>query len=160
MMYVSDNFLAEQLLLMASYQAFGFFSCNNIIDSIIKTECKKNPSIPVWVDGSGLSRYNLFTPDDFVFILDKLNNEFGKSRIRSILSSGGHGTLKNYFVSDSTNIYAKTGTLSHVVTLSGYMTTKKGNELIFSVLVNNSTASSRYVRKAVEKFIKKVRSSY
>ena len=59
--------------------------------------------------------------------------------------------------SDSSFIYAKTGTLGGVVALSGYMYTKKGKLLIFSTLVNNHQASATAVRRAVEKFIHQLR---
>lgn len=109
------------------------------------------------VDGSGLSRYNLFTPQDFVMILDKMQREFGMNRIREILPTGGEGTLANYYKADSTFLYAKTGTLSGVVALSGFLTTKKGRELIFSVLVNNNQAPAALVRRAVEGFLQNLR---
>jgi D-alanyl-D-alanine carboxypeptidase/D-alanyl-D-alanine-endopeptidase (penicillin-binding protein 4) len=110
------------------------------------------------VDGSGLSRYNLFSPKDMVVILNKMKNEFGMLRIKNIFPTGGQGTLNNYFKADSNYIYAKTGSLSGVIALSGYLYTKKGKELIFSVLVNNHQASATDVRRAVEKFLKGVRS--
>ena len=131
-----------------------------IIDTILKTDFKDLPQKPGWVDGSGLSRYNLFTPQDLVSILNKMKNEFGMERVKRIFPTGDQGTLANYFTSDSDYIYAKTGTLSGVVTLSGYLYTKKGKELIFSVLVNNHQASGTEVRRAVEKFLQGVRNRY
>jgi D-alanyl-D-alanine carboxypeptidase/D-alanyl-D-alanine-endopeptidase (penicillin-binding protein 4) len=78
-------------------------------------------------------------------------------RIKSILATGGTGTIRSYYKADSGFIYAKTGTLSGVVALSGYLYTKKNKLLIFSVLVNNHRTSSTNIRKAVEKFIEEVR---
>ncbi|MBK7098528.1 MAG: hypothetical protein IPH58_09450 [Sphingobacteriales bacterium] len=42
-----------------------------VIDTILKTDFKNIPQLQAWVDGSGLSRYNLFTAKDFVYILKK-----------------------------------------------------------------------------------------
>jgi D-alanyl-D-alanine carboxypeptidase/D-alanyl-D-alanine-endopeptidase (penicillin-binding protein 4) len=153
MMHESDNFFAEQSLLMVSNERLGYMSDEKIIDTILKTDFKDLPQKPRWVDGSGLSRYNLFSPQDFVFILNKMKNEFGMDRIKVILATGGTGTISNYYKADSGFIFAKTGTLGGVVALSGYLYTKKGKLLIFSTLVNNHQASSTAVRRAVEKFI-------
>jgi len=160
MMHRSDNFFAEQVLLMLSNEKLGVMNDEKIIDTLLKTDFKDLPQKPRWADGSGLSRYNLFTPQDFVFILNKMNNEFGMDRIKVIFPTGGEGTLSNYYKADSNFFFAKTGTLSAVVALSGYLFTKKNKLLIFSVLVNNHQASATTVRRNVEKFLQEIRSKY
>ena len=160
MIHRSDNFFAEQSLLMVSNEMLGVMNDAKIIDTLLKTDFKDLPQKPRWVDGSGLSRYNLFTPQDFVAILGKMEKEFGMNRIKEIFATGGEGTISSYYKSDSGFIYAKTGTLSGVVALSGFLTTKKGKQLLFSVLVNNHNGSATAVRRAVEKFIQGIRNTY
>jgi serine-type D-Ala-D-Ala carboxypeptidase/endopeptidase (penicillin-binding protein 4) len=160
MMHRSDNFFAEQTLLMVSNELLGVMNDAKIIDTLLKTDFKDLPQKPRWVDGCGLSRYNLFTPQDFVFILNKMKNDFGMARIKTILPTGNEGTLEGRFVRDSNYIFAKTGTLSGVVSLSGFLYTKKNKLLIFSVLVNNHNSSASQVRSAVEKFIEGIRNKY
>ncbi|HET9747243.1 MAG TPA: D-alanyl-D-alanine carboxypeptidase [Chitinophagaceae bacterium] len=160
MMHRSDNFFAEQSLLMVSNERLGVMNDAKIIDTLFKTDFKDLPQRPRWVDGSGLSRYNLFTPQDFIAILNKMKNEFGMERIKVIFPTGGEGTIGSYYKVDSNYIFAKTGTLSGVVALSGYLYTKKGKLLIFSALVNNHQASATAVRRAVEKFIQGIRNNY
>ena len=160
MMHRSDNFFAEQSLLMVSNEMLGVMSDSKIIDTLLKTDFKDLPQKPRWADGSGLSRYNLFTPQSFVAILNKMKNEFGMERIKEIFPTGGEGTLSSYYKSDSSFIYAKTGTLSGVVALSGFMYTAKNKLLLFSVLVNNHQASATAVRRAVEKFLQGIRRKY
>ncbi len=160
MMHRSDNFFAEQSLLMVSNEMLGVMNDEKIIDTLLKTDFKDLPQKPRWADGSGLSRYNLFTPQDFVAILNKMKNEFGMERIKVILPTGGEGTISSYYKADSGYIYGKTGTLSGVVAFSGYLYTKKGKLLIFSTLVNNHQASATDVRRAVEKFLQGVRNKY
>jgi len=160
MMHRSDNFFAEQTLLMASNEHLGYMSDEKIIDTILKSDLKDIPQKPRWVDGSGLSRYNLFTPQSFVYILNKTKNEFGWERLKNILPTGGTGTLSSYYKKDSSFIYAKTGTLSNNCALSGYLITKKGKLLIFSILANNYITGATPVRKAVEKFLLAVRENY
>lgn len=157
MMHRSDNFFAEQMLLMVSQEKLGVMNDEKIIDTLLKTDFASMPQKPRWVDGSGLSRYNLFTPQDFVFILDKMQSEFGMERIKKILPTGGEGTISNYYQQEAGQIFAKTGTLSGVVAFSGYVYTKAGKLLIFSILVNNNTAQASDVRHAVEAFIREVR---
>jgi D-alanyl-D-alanine carboxypeptidase/D-alanyl-D-alanine-endopeptidase (penicillin-binding protein 4) len=160
MMHRSDNFFAEQTLLMASNEKLGYMSDRDMIDTLLKTDLAGIPQKPKWVDGSGLSRYNLFTPQGFVFILNKLKNEFGWERIKNILPTGGTGTISSYYKTETGFIYAKTGTLSNNCALSGYLITKKNKLLIFSVLANNYQTSATPVRRAVEKFLKNIRYNY
>ncbi len=160
MMHRSDNFFAEQILLMVSNESLGTMSDASIIDTLLKTEFKDLPQKPNWVDGSGLSRYNLFTPQDMVMLLNKIRLEFGMDRVKIIFPTGNEGTLTNYYKSDSTFIFAKTGTLSGVVALSGYLYTKKNKLLVFSILVNNHQSSAASVRRAIEKLIHSVRKRF
>jgi D-alanyl-D-alanine carboxypeptidase/D-alanyl-D-alanine-endopeptidase (penicillin-binding protein 4) len=160
MMHRSDNFFAEQSLLMVSNEKLGIMNDAKIIDTILKTDFKDLPQKPRWADGSGLSRYNLFTPQDFVAILNKMKTEFGMERIKTIFPTGGEGTISSYYKADSGYIYGKTGTLSGVVAFSGFMYTQKGKLLIFSTLVNNHQASATDVRRAIEKFLQQIRNRY
>ena len=156
MMHRSDNFFAEQTLLMVSNEMTGVMNDAKIIDSLLKTDLKDLPQKPRWVDGSGLSRYNLFSPNDFVFLLNKMKNEFDWNRITTILATGGEGTLSNYYINLKDRIFAKTGTLSNNLALSGFLITQQNKTLIFSVLVNNHMGNTTQIRKAVEKFLTEV----
>lgn len=160
MMHRSDNFLAEQTLQMVSHTKLGIMNEDKIIDNLFKTDYANLPHKPSWVDGSGLSRYNLFTPEDFIWVLNKTKQEFSWDRIKTIFPQGNEGTLRGLYKNYSENIIAKTGTLSNQVALSGYIITKKGNEFTFSVLVNNHRSTASMVRKAIEAFLSKVIEQY
>ena len=86
-----------------------------------------------------------------------MKTDFGMDRIKNILATGGTGTIRNFYKADSGFIYVKTGTLSGVVALSGFLYTKKNKLLIFSTLVNNHHSSSTEIRRGIEKFIEEVR---
>ena len=159
MMHVSDNFFAEQLLLMAGMKLTGELATGRAIDTLLKTSLAGFPDKPKWVDGSGLSRYNLITPRDLVWILDKMRKEFSWQRITDIFPTGGKGTLRNY-VGESGRLYAKTGTLSGVLALSGYVITRKNNTLIFSVMVNNHTQPNGLIRGRIGNFLKYLIDNY
>ncbi len=160
MMHRSDNFFAEQTLLMASNEKLGYMSDGEMIAYLLNTDLKDIPQKPKWVDGSGLSRYNLFTPKSFVYLLNKMKNEFDWERIKNILPTGGEGTLSSYYKTEKGFIYAKTGTLSNNCALSGYLITKNNKLLIFSVLANNYQTGATPVRRAVEEFLKNIREKY
>lgn len=152
-MHRSDNFFAEQSLLMVSNERLGIMSDTKIIDTLLKTDYAGMPQTPKWVDGSGLSRYNLITPQDFVWLLNKMKQDFSWERITGILQTGGQGTLSSYYKKYAGRIYAKTGTLSNNVSLSGYIITNKGKTLTFSVMVNNHNAAVSNIRREVETFL-------
>ncbi len=160
MMHRSDNFFAEQTLLMVSNEKLGIMSDRKIIDTLLKTDLKDLPQKAQWVDGSGLSRYNLFTPEAFVWLLNKLNIEFGLERIKILLPGANEGTLANLYKGYEGNIFAKTGTLSNNVALSGYLVTKRNKTLLFSVMVNNHQSTAVSIRKQIEKFLTSIIDRY
>ena len=160
MMFRSDNFFAEQTLLMASNERLGLMNDQEMIDTLLNTDLKDLPQKPVWVDGSGLSHYNLFSPEDFIFLLKKLKYEFGLERMKRILPTGGQGTLGNRYKQDSGYVFAKTGSLSGVITFSGYLITKKNHLLLFSILVNNNNGGEREIRDAIQQYIGELRARF
>jgi D-alanyl-D-alanine carboxypeptidase/D-alanyl-D-alanine-endopeptidase (penicillin-binding protein 4) len=160
MMYRSDNFFAEQTLLMVSDQELRVMNDERIIDSLLQHDLADLPQKPSWADGSGLSRFNLFSPRDFVMLLGKFKNEFGMERMKKILPTGGEGTLKKYYLNDSGYIFAKTGSLTGVLSISGYLYTTKDRLLEFSVLVNNHLGNTSAIRQAVEEYIEYIRKNY
>jgi D-alanyl-D-alanine carboxypeptidase/D-alanyl-D-alanine-endopeptidase (penicillin-binding protein 4) len=160
MMYRSDNFYAEQSLLMASSKVFGYLDEKKMIDTLLKSNFQLLPQVPRWADGSGLSRYNNFSPRDFISILLQMKKEFGMERIKTILPTGGTGTISSYYLADSGSIFVKTGTLNGVVALSGFLYTKKNKLLVFSVLVNHHNSSATIIRKGIEEFVQGLRNNY
>lgn len=158
MMERSDNFFAEQTLMMAASRLWDTISSAHTISYLLANDLKSLPHPPQWGDGSGLSRYNLFTPRDFVRLLTLMQEQFPKERLWKIFPTGGKGTLMNYYQQQS--VHAKTGTLNGVVTLSGYLETKKKRTLIFSVMVNNHHETPSSVRKAVERLLAMISKEY
>jgi serine-type D-Ala-D-Ala carboxypeptidase/endopeptidase (penicillin-binding protein 4) len=157
MMYRSDNFFAEQTLLMVSDVELGYMKDEVIIDSLLTGPLADLPQKPSWVDGSGLSRYNLFTAQDFVTLLIKFKNEFGMDRMKRILPTGGTGTLKNRYLAGAGYVFAKTGSMNGVVCLSGYVYTIKKHLLEFSILVNNEMDSAPAIRREMETYVEFLR---
>jgi D-alanyl-D-alanine carboxypeptidase/D-alanyl-D-alanine-endopeptidase (penicillin-binding protein 4) len=157
MMLRSDNFYADQIVLMASEQLFGRMDDAALIDSAKKLFFADLPQSMRWVDGSGLSRYNLNTPENYIAILQKMQAKFGEARVKNIFEKGGEGTIAAYYKNFPGTMYAKTGTLGGQVALSGFIYTPKQQKLYFSVLVaNHMSPSSTQVRRAVETYLTRV----
>ena len=160
MMQRSDNFYAEQILLMSGEEQFGLLDDDSVRRKLLDSSLSNLPQKPRWVDGSGLSRYNLFTPETFIAILNRMKDEYGIERLKTIFPTAGIGTLINYPKEERGYIFAKTGTLSGVVALSGYLYTHKNKMLIFSILVNNHRTTANEVRKSMQLFLTTLRNRY
>ena len=158
MMHRSDNFFAEQTLMMCAAKLWDTISTAHMIKYMLDHSLSQLPDTPHWVDGCGLSRYNLFSPRDFVTVLTDMYKKYPVERLYSLFPTGGKGTLKNYYKQQF--VHAKTGTLTGCVALSGYLVTKKNKTLIFSVLVNNHNNSATNVRRDVERFLTRIYENY
>ncbi|MGY0039529.1 D-alanyl-D-alanine carboxypeptidase [Pedobacter sp. NJ-S-72] len=140
MLLPSDNFIAEQLLLVYANQFQRELSGTDAIRYVLNKYLKDLPQRPRWVDGSGVSRMNLFSPADMVVLLRMIDKEVNnRQKLFSMLPAGGmRGTLKNaYPKTDHPFVFAKTGTFSNNYNQSGYLVTKKGKTLVFSLMNNN-----------------------
>ena len=153
MMHRSDNFFAEQTIMMSSYEYLGEMNDVKMIDTLLKTIFADAPQMPKWADGSGLSRYNLFSPNDMVWVLDKLKDSFGMERIKVILPTANEGTLKGMFAGYENRIFAKSGSLSNNFCLSGFLFTKQNKRFTFSVMINNYRADYAIMKKEIESFL-------
>lgn len=161
MMEVSDNFLAEQILLMVSAKIGGGMSTEKAIQHVSTKYLTAMPQKPVWVDGSGLSRYNLFSPQTMVYVLDKMYKEFPEERLFNIFAVGGRtGTLKGNYGGPTPYVYAKSGTLTNNYCLSGYLKTKSGKTLVFSVMNNHFQKENWQIRQQTQKLLEHIRDNY
>jgi serine-type D-Ala-D-Ala carboxypeptidase/endopeptidase (penicillin-binding protein 4) len=161
MMVESDNHIAEQLLLQCAGALSDTLNPAIAINYATKNLFSDSPDKLQWVDGSGLSRFNLFTPRTIVNLWDKIYFAVPKDRLFSLLAVGGKsGTIKNWYKAKTPYIYGKTGTLSNNHSLSGFLVTKSGKTLIFSMMSNNYVASGNDVRKQMEKIFKMIYERY
>jgi len=89
MMQASDNMLAEQLMLLYATANKLPLSTEKAIAHAVEHHLADLPDKPVWKDGSGLSRYNLFTPRTMVALLQKIYAKVPQERLFRILPAGG-----------------------------------------------------------------------
>jgi serine-type D-Ala-D-Ala carboxypeptidase/endopeptidase (penicillin-binding protein 4) len=164
MLQPSDNFIAEQLLLVCSSVKFGVLNTDSVINYSKAHYLDDLPDRPQWVDGSGLSRFNLFTPRSIVALLCKISDEMkNDSLLRSLMPAGGVvGTIRNAYKTDNGRpfVWAKTGSLMNVHNQSGYLVTRKGKHLAFSFMNNNFTRSSREIRDEMVRIITYIHDNY
>ncbi len=159
MMKVSDNFLAEQLLINASAYLTDTLSIKPAQTFMQNGPLKDIKQRPRWVDGSGLSRYNLMSPMSLVQVLEKLYVKEGLEKLKLFFPWGGvNGSLENSFSGLSEPyIFAKTGSLGNTYCLSGYLLTKKGKTLIFSYMNNHFTKPIAAVKKEMQEVLEAIR---
>lgn len=157
MLEVSDNFIAEQVLLLAAHTIADTLRTEISIKYMKENYLNDLPDEPYWVDGSGLSRYNLVTPRSMVMLLTKIKEEVPQERLFNLLAVGGvSGTLKNYYAADEPYIYAKTGTLRNNHSLSGYLKAKSGTILAFSFMNSNYTVPTNHLKEEMETILKEL----
>ncbi len=161
MMQDSDNFIAEQLLLQCAALVSDSLKPANAIKYVTEKWLADLPDKPRWVDGSGLSRFNLFTPRSIVVLWDKIYAQVPQERLFSLLAVGGQsGTIKNWYKNDTPYIFGKTGSLNNNHILSGYLRTRTGRILIFSFMNNNYLAPTNEVRKRMEEVLLTIYNKY
>lgn len=157
LMVISDNFIAEQLMVQVGLEKTDTASVKHGIRYTKAHLLPNFPQAPKWVDGSGLSRYNLITPEDLVYVLEKMYNEIPHEKLLSYFPVGGKsGTLKKWYANDKPYVFAKSGTLSNNYNLSGYLITKKGNWYIFSLMNNHYKGSSSDRKEEMARILKRI----
>lgn len=161
MMRDSDNFIAEQLLLMCANVLSDTLKPEIAIKFMKDTHLSDLPDEPIWVDGSGLSRYNLFTPRSIVALWKKIIETVPHERLFTLLATGGvNGTIRNWYGGEKPYIFGKTGSLSNNHCLSGFLVTKKGKVLIFSFMSNNFVESGTSIRRNMQGIFEHIRNHY
>src|SRR2546423_885447 len=104
-------------------------------------------------DGSGLSRNDLITANDTVQLLTYMSKHRYFEQFRDALPIAGvDGTLRSRMKGTPAegNMRAKTGSLSSVASLSGYVTTAAGEHLVFSMMLNNYPDAAAVRRESID----------
>ena len=150
----SDNLYAEVLFKYLAVENKDLNSSESLT-KILNSQGISNDSYQL-KDGSGLSRQNLVTPTALVSLLEMINDsQYNEIFRNSLTVAGVNGTLKNRFKDSkiANNLYGKTGTLSGVSTLSGYLMRDNYDDLVFTVIVNNSTDGAKSLRKVIDEIV-------
>ncbi|QOT00115.1 D-alanyl-D-alanine carboxypeptidase/D-alanyl-D-alanine-endopeptidase [Brevibacterium sp. JNUCC-42] len=136
----SDNFYAEMLTKTMGVVKKGEGSWNAGTQAI--TEVLREAKFPgkyQQVDGSGLSRLDLITPNQMMALLRYVQKkEYRDAFEASLPIAGVDGTLKSRMkeTKAANNLMAKTGSMGGVNSLSGYVLATNGDKLAFSIMIN------------------------
>ena len=161
----SNNLYAEALLrsLKASVKRSLNVGANSDSADIGLNEMKAtltalgvNPESYVLADGSGLSRKNLVSPEAIAQTLKLMAQTPQASVYRASLPTAGvTGSLQHRFLNTTAqgNLHAKTGTLSGVSALSGYLDVPGYQPLVVSIMVNQSDQSTTTLRQAIDEIV-------
>lgn len=111
------------------------------------------------VDGSGLSRKNLVTPNMTAALLRYMaSHEEAAVReafIGSLAVGGQTGTLAWRF-RNGPEVRAKTGSLGNISSLAGYVTSQSGALLVFVLMCNNHTVKQSVIRRTQDRVVTRV----
>lgn len=154
---VSQNLWAEILLREVARVRTGNPSRQGGLDALKRflTEIGVEKTDYNFEDGSGLSRLTLVSPAAIVSLLRSMDESKARQVWLDSLPVGGEdGSLGRRFQEGlKGRVLAKTGTLSHVTALSGYLEPASGDRLAFSVIINHANASTGEIRRWVDKLV-------
>ncbi|MDE0828668.1 MAG: D-alanyl-D-alanine carboxypeptidase, partial [Vicinamibacterales bacterium] len=107
--------------------------------------------------GSGLSRYNYVTARALVDVLRRMHADprHASAFSHTLPVAGTSGTLATRLVGTASegNVHAKTGSMTHVRALSGYVTADDGEQLAFAVLANNFPGSADSILAVIDRLV-------
>jgi len=156
----SDNFLAECLFktlgaVSSGLQGNSFYSTQAVLNFIEENGIySENTSV---VDGSGISRFNQITVGAVTGLLEKMYFDLVNYQdfYNSFSIAGVDGTLAHRMIGTAAenNFHGKTGTLEGVISLAGYLTTKKGDDLIISIFFEFNKNRGNYYRDIQDEIV-------
>ncbi len=158
MMKSSDNLISDCLFKKMGEKRFGapgsWQKGSQAAREFLAKEVGIDVEKIVMMDGCGLSRYNLMSPHQFVTFLVWMHTQFAYASefIAALPISGMDGTLLHRMENAEMKgkIRAKTGTMTGISTISGYLTTKDGETLAFSILQNGIVGKSKEYKAFIE----------
>ncbi len=150
----SHNLFAEQLMLSITHEGEYIMHVDDMHKALILNVPDATTSM--FFDASGLSPFNLTTADVFAqFLCSAANSRYSRDFESSLPVAGIDGTLKYWCRSNglSRKVVAKTGSMTGVRSLAGFITAKDGCKYAFCIIVNNYTAEPADVKALMEKLL-------
>lgn len=130
-----------------------------MFDEYCRKNGLKNENIKI-VDGSGVSKNNLMTADFMTdFLLLQAKREDFENYMK-LFPTAGEGTLQNRMLYFKDTLYAKTGTLTDISAICGYIKTRNGNIVAFDIMINDPKSSSSAKKTTEEQIIRAIYNKY
>lgn len=142
----SDNVFADSLFIHTASQIFGspvnWVQANTITKQFLQQQTGVNLTDAILMDGSGLSKQDRVTAEQTVELLSHIYTHFPITYefIAALPIAGYDGTLQKRFNNTSQQglVRAKTGTMTGILSLSGYLSAANGHTLAFAMYINRS----------------------
>lgn len=140
--YPSDNLMGELFLKELGVLQGGEPGSDDkgrLIEQAFLRSIGVDPNTVTIADGSGLSQYDRITPRDLLTILQAdWNSPYRQIVLDALPVTGVRGTLQHAYLNTPAEyqVFAKTGSISHVRTISGFVKTKTHGPVTFSFLIN------------------------
>lgn len=147
--YPSDNLMGELLLKelgVARAGEPGTDASGATVERRFLRSIGVDPSTVTIADGSGLSEYDRITPHDLVAILQHdWHSRYRTIVVDALPLAGVRGTLKRDFIGTPAQgkVFAKTGSMNHTRTLSGFIQTRTHGVVTFSLLIDQWMGGTR-----------------
>ena len=150
----SQNLYAESFLYrIGSVEGRGARAGQEVVSNVLAGWGVRRSGVAV-ADGSGLSRYNYLTASALVDVLDVMyrDQRWQEHFIKTLPIAGRDGTLRRRLLGTAAEgvVRAKTGSMSRVRALSGYVKTADGEQLAFAMLANNFSVNSSAVNATID----------
>ncbi|KTD18483.1 D-Ala-D-Ala carboxypeptidase [Legionella lansingensis] len=159
MLQESDNLYASSLSKQLAYEVTGDGSYKQsafAIKKILTQHTHLDWSQVELADGIG-TRYNLVTPEQMVVLLTDIYNDKNIQPVflKALPQAGVSGTLKDRMKKTKLDkmVFAKTGTMHDISSLSGYIIYPNGKSLIFSIIINGVNAPINAARSLEERIL-------
>ncbi|MGE5435909.1 MAG: D-alanyl-D-alanine carboxypeptidase/D-alanyl-D-alanine-endopeptidase, partial [Syntrophothermus sp.] len=160
--YESVNLFAEGFLKQLAYQKTGIGSTTEGCKLITGYWKDKGMDMTGFYmcDGSGLSRFNVVTPTQMVNVLHYMKTQSKWSAdFYNSLATAGEGTITSFSSRDfpQQSLRAKSGSMTRVRCMAGYLTTKSGRQLSYAILLNNFSCSQAETVRRIEEVLMELR---
>lgn len=159
----SDNMIAETVFKLAGGKYVNNTGSMASANAMLNDFCAKNnistEDIKI-VDGSGVSKNNLMTADFMTKFLAAETKQETYNTFKDLMASPGTGTLTNRMLYFGDKLKAKTGTLSDVSAIAGYITTIRGKEYAFDIMINDAKSQPNDKKMLEEMIIRAIYSDY
>ena len=159
----SNNMMAETVFKIAGGKFVNNTGSINSSLALVNDFCQRNGLDPRdirIVDGSGVSKNNLMTADFMTDFLIVMTKQKFFDIYKNSMSSPGVGTLTNRMLYFGDNLKAKTGTLSNISAIAGYMKTRQGKDVVFDIMINDPKSQSTDKKMLEELILRAIYVSY